>query len=258
MFICGSGSFAREEEDDRYTSPCSTPKRSKKNTGFCRTGKDHSSNKNPYAGRGLDKFNALLAELDDRKQKIYTQVGSDEISLVRFVYPNDSDKVKPIVVKAKERSQEKYQRGNDPVTNPAVPAVVQVRGKIESAAAIPDDKEAKRSCTAGFRLENLRRPYYYLPLIVVLILLFLVVYGRSFAILCTSIGWYLIPTVNSWNSSAASSSTRTLKRKKEFTRRFSEKNMVNKEGSSSPTSVLNGLSADKSPQEQEVGRRRSF
>ncbi|XP_073272858.1 uncharacterized protein [Primulina huaijiensis] len=260
MFICGSGSFGHEDENERYTSPCSTPKRSKKNTNLWRIGKD-SGNKNPYADRGLDKFYALLAELDDKKQKIYTEVGSDEISLVRFVYPNDSNQVKPIVVKAKEKSQEKNahgfvknQRGNDPDINPAV---VQVRDKIESGG-IPDKLEAKRMFTTGFKLENLRHPYYYFPLIFVLILLFLVVHGRSFAILCTSIGWYLIPIVNGANSSASSSSTRKLKSKKDLARKFSEKKMVNIEESSSPTSVLNGLNADKSPQEQDIGRRRSF
>ncbi|XP_073135858.1 uncharacterized protein [Henckelia pumila] len=259
MFICGSGSFSHEDENERYTSPCSTPKRSKKNTSFCRIGKD-SSNKNPYAGRGLDKFYALLAELDDKKQKIYTQVGSDEISLVRFVYPNDSDQVKPIVVKSKEKNTiqgfaKNHQRGDN------IPAVhVQVaQDKIESAAEIPDHKEAKRSSLAGFRVEKLRHPYYYFPLILMMILLFLVVYGRSFAILCTSIGWYLIPTVNGIGN--YSSSTRTLKRKKESSARkfISEKKIVNNQGSSSPTSVLNGLiTVDKSPQHQEMGRRRSF
>ncbi|XP_073051731.1 uncharacterized protein [Primulina eburnea] len=264
MFICGSGSFGHEDENERYTSPCSTPKRSKRNTNFCRIGKDNS-NKNPYADRGLDKFNALLAELDDQKQKIYTQVGSDEISFVRFVYPNDSDKVKPIVVKAKERNQEKIntqdlvknQKGNIPVTNPAVPAVLQVQDKIGSAE-IPG-KEAKRSSKTSFSLEKLRHPYYYLPLILMLIILFLVVYGRSFAILCTSIGWYLIPTVNgTGNSSASSSSTRTLKRKKDSEIKFIEKKIVNNQGSSSPRSVLNGLNPDNSPQQEEIGRRRSF
>ncbi|XP_075499128.1 uncharacterized protein LOC142537502 [Primulina tabacum] len=47
--------------------------------------------------------------------------------------------------------------------------------------------------------------------------------------------WYLIPIVTGANSSASSSSTRKLKNKRELARKFSEKKMVNNEGSSSPT-----------------------
>ncbi|KAG6411796.1 hypothetical protein SASPL_129880 [Salvia splendens] len=45
--------------------------------------------------------------LDDKNQKIYKQKGSEDISFVRFVYDNDSDNAKQIVIKVKDRSPPK-------------------------------------------------------------------------------------------------------------------------------------------------------
>lgn len=236
MFICGTGSFTTREEDDNVNvSPCSTPKRSRRSTSLCRRLGRDSGNKNPYADRGLDKFYALLADLDDKKQKIYTQKGSEDIRFVRFVY--DSDKVKPIVVKVKDKSP---------------PKTAEQRSFKASPVAQPDDheEETKKSekvmkkrrslrCKGGFTIEDLKHPHFYFPVMVILILLFLAIFGRSFAILCTSIGWYLAPTIAGVPSEAGSSE-RKLKRKKEYGRKKSEK-MVDDSGPSSPKSVINGL-----------------
>ncbi|CAA3004455.1 Hypothetical predicted protein [Olea europaea subsp. europaea] len=240
MFICGSGSFNHQVEDNLETmSPCSTPKRSKKGTRFFR-----NKSKNPYADRGLEKFYALLADLDEKRQKIYTQSGSEDISFVRFVYSNSND-VKPIVVKVKERKQEKPNipdvkiQQNPSETLSDKPTVETLRA-LNAASSDTDQVSEhwrKYKCLAcrNFKWQNLRQPYYYIPMIIVLILMLLLIYGRSFVILCTSIGWYLIPTIK-----GESSSSRKPKRKKEYFRKLSEKKLVSDEGLSSPRSVING------------------
>ncbi|KAK4352197.1 hypothetical protein RND71_027715 [Anisodus tanguticus] len=246
-FICGS--FHHQVEDDmEILSPCSTPKRSKKNLSRTR-----SSNKNnPYSDRGLDKFSALLADLEDKKQRIYSQIGPDDISFVRFVFSNSND-VKPIVVKLKDKK---------PLANDLEKK--QTVEKTESPKKnwireVDKDHQERKVESKGvtwnhLKWENLKRPMLYLPVTIILILIFLAIYGRSFAIMCTSIGWYLIPSIG---SSRSSRSTSKPKRKKEYTRRFSEKIVVS-EGPISPRSVMNGPIDNKLPPSGIHGHRKSW
>ncbi|CAA0811323.1 ZCF37 [Striga hermonthica] len=257
MFICGSGSFNHhdEYEHEAYGSPCSTPnKRSKKSSSFCKIiGKDNNNNKNRFADRGLDKFYALLAELDTKKQKIYTQAGAEDISFVRFVYTNDSDQVKPIVVKVnkekKKRPDHRASTGKPIKKSTSDISHAGPEPKNVALEIVPNEKKLQPRkkkrflrCKGSFKIDRLREPYLYLLVIIMMVLLFLAIYGRSFAILCTSIGWYLVPSVVGGSSSSDLSSERKPKRKKEYVRRQSEKKFdVQSEGPSSPKSVINGL-----------------
>ncbi|CAI9763025.1 unnamed protein product [Fraxinus pennsylvanica] len=254
MLICGSGSFDHQVEDVPETwSHRSTPKRSKKGTGFFR-----NESKNPYADRGLDKFYALLADLDEKRQKIYTQNGSEDISFVRFVYSNSND-VEPIVVKVKEKKQEKpnlpdvkvQQNSSEAQSDKVSVETLKAPNASDDQVSEPNPKR-KHKCLVcrNFKWQKLRQPCYYIPMIIILILILLAVYGRYFAILCTSIGWYLIPTIKGGESS----SSRKPKRKKEYVRKLSEKEIVNNERFSSPRSVINGPTDHKSPR-QDVHRR---
>ncbi|KAG6400354.1 hypothetical protein SASPL_137181 [Salvia splendens] len=240
MFICGSGSFSNQDEGgdhEAYASPCPTPKRSRRSTSFCRILGRDSGSKNPYADRGLEKFYALLADLDDKKQKIYMQRGSEEISFVRFVYTGDSDVVKPIVVKLKEKNLPKSAK-NFTDQSSFNSAATPIEAKSEKSTR----KKRSLRCKGSLKIEDLKQPHFYFPVMVFLILVFLAIYGRSFAILCTSIGWYLAPTIAGGSGAAAVSSERKPKRKKEYVRGKSEKiAVVNSVGPSSPKSVINGL-----------------
>ncbi|XP_031108736.1 uncharacterized protein LOC116013227 [Ipomoea triloba] len=225
-------------------SPCSTPKRSKKG------GRDNNNNnKNPYANRGLDKFSALLADLEDKKQKIYTQVGAEDISIVRFVFPANSNDVKPIVVKFKGKKESAGRDDNRAAKTGGLPEKVEVEKRVmHSSNDQKEEKKKKLSKSVSWKMdmkwEDLKKPRFYMPLTIVLILVFLAIYGRTFAILCTSIGWYVIPTIRGKHSSSSSSfnSRNKPQRKKEYTRRFSEKNISTPkgDGSTSPKSVLSG------------------
>lgn len=241
MFYCGNFSNQEEEHDiDVLLNPCTTPKKSRKAS---------RDSKNPYADRGLDKFSALLAELEGKKQKIYTQKGSEDISFVRFVY-SGSDDWKPIVVKKQENTSH-VNNGKDKQQ-----AAAQDKHTVETSTGgngQPNSQEPKSKSIkweGGFKfMKSLNHPFYYLPLVMLLILLLLAVYGRSFAILCTSLGWYLVPVIKE-RSSGSSSTSEKAKNKKDHTGRLSEKNMAsnnnNADRSSSPKSPKTS-SSPKSP-----------
>ncbi|KAJ7958263.1 putative ZCF37 [Quillaja saponaria] len=199
-------------------SPASTPRKSRRN---------NKDNKNPYSTRGLDKFSALLDDLEEKRQKIYSQMGSEDISLVRFVYSNSNDFV-PVVVKVKHKNEKNNK--STKIKNKQMTQTSEVMDKtpMESTTAVNETNQpnseagmkAKKKESFSWkliRLDKLRKPSYYLPLVVVLILVFLAVFGRSAAILCTCIAWYLVPTLKD------SSRRRRSLKKKNYVRRVSEK-----------------------------------
>ncbi|KAL6983013.1 hypothetical protein U1Q18_016407 [Sarracenia purpurea var. burkii] len=264
-FICINGGFHNQaEEDDEFAgSPSSTPPwKARKSGGLCRS----KDSKNPYAGRGLDKFAALLTELEDKRRKIYTQMGPDEISLVRFVY-SSSDDCKPIVVKVKNRHKhqeiEKKSPGNNSETSENNSPVDSGNETRQSRNELDDqktmEKKKKRSnpwsrLMMKMKKDMWRRPSLYLLAITILILLFLALSGRSFAIVCTSLGWYLVPAINGGSSSSIAK--RPIgKKKKEFGRRASDKKIASN-GLSSPTSVIAEAMNDVSPRQR--GHRKSW
>ncbi|XP_023524394.1 uncharacterized protein LOC111788300 [Cucurbita pepo subsp. pepo] len=161
--------------------------------------KPHSKDKkNPYSDRGLDKFSALLTDLEEKRKRIYAQTDPENIVLVRFAYKN-SDECVPVVVKQKDKKEEK--RVND-----IKPAITQKQ---------PDKKSLVRVRT----LRKLRKPGYYVTAMVILILVLLCVFGRSVAIMCTCVAWYLVPVLKqSWSRS------RTSMKRKEYARILTRNN----------------------------------
>ncbi|XAR48425.1 hypothetical protein NMG60_11031247 [Bertholletia excelsa] len=236
-FLCGGAGLQRmaESDTDEPFSPRSTgspPRKSRRSS----LGRSKDKN-NPYADRGLDKFSALLAELDQQRQKIYTESGRpDQISMVRFAF-SDSNRVKPIVVRSKERQS--YSSGSSPPNETQEAKRELIPHKDERRDQLDDEKtREQKSFSWRFMLGTLRRPSWYFPLAVILILI-LLTFGRSFAILCTSLGWYLIPTIN-----GGSSSSKRHKKKKEHARK---KVAGTGDGLASPTSVISGPACVFSP-----------
>ncbi|KAD0449179.1 hypothetical protein R6Q59_031369 [Mikania micrantha] len=206
-FICGFTGNQEDDLEDLCMLP-STPQRktTRRRSSFCsRSNKD---SKNPYSNRGLDKFEALLADLDGKRQMIYTKKGSEDISLVRFMYSNSND-VKPIIVKVKHhRKQDKDQRPFKPENIKTPVAVVSSSdhlvgggdGNVSSGDVVV---QPSIGCEKMVGFDQLRRnfgewwrPWYGLPVFVMVILVLLVFFGRSFTIFCTSIGSYMMPTIN--------------------------------------------------------------
>ncbi|KAK8546491.1 hypothetical protein V6N13_067706 [Hibiscus sabdariffa] len=203
-FLCGSFHHQEEEDGDesRPSSPARSPRKSK------RSRKDA---KNPYSTRGLDQFSALLAELEEKRQKIYSQTGSQ--SLVRFVYKNSNDCV-PVVINLKDKKEEKTKPGN--TKERYVPGTISNKLQTPPESDTKEKKKKKRFSWESMEFENLRKPSYYIPAIIILILLFLFLFGRSVAILCTCVGWYIVPTIN-----GEGSNLRTSMKKKDYARRLS-------------------------------------
>ncbi|XP_027357051.1 uncharacterized protein LOC113866363 [Abrus precatorius] len=198
-FVCGT--FHHQEEDG---GACSSPRKSKR------------KGNNPYSNRGLDKFSALLADLNERRQKVYSQMSPQDISIVRFAYSSNDDFV-PIVVKVKNKEQKKHKSEELRVRH-FTPFLEQLEKPNE--ATVEERKQPKLEShkkNYGFSWNMLKRPSFYVPLVMVLILVFLTVFGRSFATLCTCVMWYAVPIL-----SGDSSNPRKLKKKDNN----SEKKMV--------------------------------
>ena len=260
-FICGSFKNQLEVEEESWNSPSSTPERSspsatpRKSRKSSKTGKN---SKNPYSSRGLDKFSALLAELEEKKQKIYSQMGPEDVPMVRFVYSSSNDCI-PLIIKVKDQKQDKPRIGsaNDIKENPntrnnegldKLPVEAPVEEKqVEQPRLETAKKTEKKSFTWNMKLHRWRRPYYYMPVALILILLLVVLFGRSVAILLTSLAWYIVPAL----------STKKPSQKKDYVRRLSEpaKMMIN-HGVSSPARKSTGSTADKWPRRH--GQRKSF
>lgn len=184
--------------------------------------KKKADKKNPYSTRGLDKFAAVLADLEDRRAKIMANAGPQDASTsVWFMYSESSECV-PILL-----------RHNDHVSRQPMPPAVAHAADEDLKEVIPlvgskVEKEVIKEMVAVSEREVKKRwswrdwrPSYYWPLVMVLILFCLLMFGRVFAICCTSIWWYMVPTMQGEGKALR----RRVKRKKDD-RRMSEKSLV--------------------------------
>lgn len=190
---------------------------------------------NPYAGRGLDKFSAVLEELEAKKEKIVAQLGPrQEGAWVGFVQ-SSSNEWMPIVVRHKDSKVNDKVRGKSPrfsgeklkasakelspALSPTAKKVVEAdhgqegRKELNRWFSWKDHKEE-----GGLWVLRYWRPSYYCFVAFVLVLVCVVMFGRSFAIVCTSIWWYMIPALKGENTNV-----RKSMKMKEYGRRISGK-----------------------------------
>ncbi|KAL1353609.1 hypothetical protein HN51_017528 [Arachis hypogaea] len=222
----GCGTFHHEADDEL---PCPTPRKSK-------TKKD-----NPFSTRGLDKFSALLADLDEKRQRIYSQMNPHEISFVRFVYSSTNDFV-PIVVKVKNNNKSQELKVMKPrkldhhhphqSDKPTVESSEIVDESKQPKLENGDKKVKKKRLNWNLKSFDMWKPCFYVPMVMILILVLLTMFGRSVSTLCTCILWYVIPALKGSNRS--SSNSRMLpknSKKKDYARGVSEtKKIVINEG----------------------------
>ncbi|XXG48814.1 hypothetical protein AAC387_Pa02g3158 [Persea americana] len=159
-------------------------------------GRSKRMEKNPYSNQGREKFAKVLADLEARRKEIMAQMGEQDICIIRFVY--SSHGWVPIVAKIKNQKEVKIDATGPtslPIQQNSVEEIVPSSG---SMAAVKDaaklDAKMKKSFSGSLNKNEtaLRRPCYW-PVVVSMILLCLMVFGRSFAIICTAIWWYLMP-----------------------------------------------------------------
>ncbi|KAJ0254537.1 hypothetical protein HA466_0104480 [Hirschfeldia incana] len=190
-----------------FRTPCTSPRKSRK------------ASKNPYSNRGLDKFSELLSELDEKRQSIYSKkLDSGGPPLVRFVFTSSGECV-PVVIKSSYLHKKK--KTKDVVAASAAAKVKTVVNdlKTEETKKTEPETEEKQSCVLNENLKKITRPNRFLPVTVILVLVFLVFFGRSVAIMCTCIAWYLVPTIKEDRGNRGSSSY--AMKKKDFARKLS-------------------------------------
>ncbi|XP_076935682.1 uncharacterized protein LOC143602481 [Bidens hawaiensis] len=209
-FMCGFSGNQGDDLEDLCILESPDKKLTRKRHSFGRS-------KNPYSNRGLDKFEALLADLDGKRQMIYTKKGSEDISLVRFTYSNSNDAV-PIVVKLKDPRK---QDNNNKVENIKTPLLSSPEHPVAGDASVGGSKSVGQFDHFRRKFVEWWRPAYSLPVFVVLIMVFLVFFGRSFAIFCTCVGWYMVPAANK-RSEIVKRSKRAAG-KKEYSRKLNDK-----------------------------------
>ncbi|PWZ38076.1 hypothetical protein Zm00014a_020405 [Zea mays] len=213
MMFCGAGSFKGVDKEEGAG-------------GVGKPAKAKGKKNNPYASRGLDRFSVVLSELEPKRERILRRVGSDagaDHLMVRFVQSEAKGWV-PIVVKlpheeeqaaddGAHKRQGKGRTASKPTTShPSTPPAEPASPKDEDAARLTHvvaaekaaASAAKKSKAGGVRWAwaweraKAMRPRHYWPwpLAMALLLLCLVVFGRVFAICCTSIWWYLLPVLS--------------------------------------------------------------
>ncbi|KFK40877.1 hypothetical protein AALP_AA2G053900 [Arabis alpina] len=194
-----------------FKSPCSSPRKSRK------------ERKNPYSNRGLDKFSELLSELDEKRQSIYSKKvdSGGGPPLVRFVFTSSGECV-PVVIKSSYIHKKKKNKKKDVVAAAKVNTVVN-ESKTEEIKETEPEIEEKHNCVLNENLKKITRPNNFLPVTVILVLVFLSLFGRSVAIMCTCIAWYLVPMIKEQRGNRGSSLSYAMK-KKDFARKLSIEN----------------------------------
>ncbi|KAF8110023.1 hypothetical protein N665_0088s0038 [Sinapis alba] len=178
-------------------SPFSSPKRSRKES------------KNPYSNRGLDKFSALLSDLDEKRQSIYANgLDSDGPPLVRFVFKSSGECV-PVMIKTKKVTKKKDVQDDLKI----IKTESETKEENEIKETESETTEQKRRCVLNENLKKISRPNRFLPVTVILVLIFLVFFGRTVSIMCTCIIWYLVPMIKE-QSRNKGSTYKTKKKKK--------------------------------------------
>ncbi|XP_076888980.1 uncharacterized protein LOC143539587 [Bidens hawaiensis] len=158
---------------------------------------------NAYSDCGLDKFEALVADLDEKRHKILAQKGCEDVSLVKFIYRSSSNEIEPIVIKLLDHRKH---HNTSLLHTPKVDHLMKLstikqnndgnEAKEDNTAPLVNDPRKKiRSDQCKRKIGEWRKSCYYFALFVIMILVLLMFSGRSLVILCTSIGWYLVPNV---------------------------------------------------------------
>ncbi|KAL0924798.1 hypothetical protein M5K25_005656 [Dendrobium thyrsiflorum] len=241
----GVSSFNHVDEDLSNSAP-STPKSSKK--------KQPSSNsKNPYSSRGLEKFTSVLSDLEARKEKIMAKKGLNGNSgtMVRFMYSNSQDWI-PIVVRVREENTTNNSKSNPASpkkTAPALPKLKELSPTPPSPKPQPQPQPKLKELSSPKPKEEAKqekkvikkrvswiegeggkrrgewwklRPSYFMLVVMLLILVCLVMFGKVFAICCTAVWWYLVPN---FNGADESGNTKRRSLSKDYVRKLSDKRL---------------------------------
>ncbi|KAF8111017.1 hypothetical protein N665_0076s0022 [Sinapis alba] len=173
--------------------------------------KGSKESKNPYSDLGLEKFSTLLSELDEKRQSIYaTRVDSDGPPLVRFVFKSSGECV-PIMIKTKKVTKKKDSQDGLKLKKETK---IEEEKEIKNSDLVTEQKQ--RCLLLNENLKKISRPKHFLPVTTILVLIFLVFFGRIVSIMCTCIVWYLVPLIKEHCRSRGSSPHQTEKKNKKM------------------------------------------
>ncbi|OAY81321.1 hypothetical protein ACMD2_18305 [Ananas comosus] len=226
--FCGTSSFKHIDGDDPRAPVATSPKGSKKKAG----------NKNPYSTRGLDKFSAVLLDLESQRQKIMARAGSQGVAMVQFMYKSTNDWI-PVVVRLRNRQDEESRVSGAQKLAPASPTLAGDGGAGEAAGGAKAVAKEERKGNKGFAWGGWRESHSWM-LVVVVMLVCIVVFGRVFAICCTSICWYLVPSLK---GGSGMNERRFKMGREQHARRLSDKRLGAKKvvGASSLANKMNNI-----------------
>ncbi|XP_042509469.1 uncharacterized protein LOC122085093 [Macadamia integrifolia] len=244
------GQNEEEEEEEAPYSPSSK-------TTTTTTPRSNRNEKNPYSTLGLDKFAILLTDLEEKRRNIYAQRAfkhSQDVPYVRFVYSNTGDWV-PIFFKyPKNRHRQKHDKtvakgfvmgtdhgnsggqedkrlqlyNNSKPSLSLKPIVQFQRPPISSSDVRKVHKKINSQNSHSHSVQRLERwrPSQYLPIVLVLSLVWLLMFGRSVAIILTAAWWYLIPIFKTPSAPMNPKPKRSsFGKTKYYARRLSERNI---------------------------------
>lgn len=141
---------------------------------------------NPYSERGVEKFSALLDEIEEKKRMIYSQFNHEEVSLIQFVHAGDN-KLKPLVVRATTRNSKlasKLKEEKAEAEEPLEDTGDQEKEKKMEIIEVGAGNEEKKSLSMEVKLKKsiINQPWistnYRVSGMVILVLLMAAVFGR--------------------------------------------------------------------------------
>lgn len=174
----------REVDDSSSSSFFSSPTTPKKG----------KNKQNPYAMGGRDKFATILADLDRKRRTIYEELGTQDISKVRFGYV-DSQKWVPIVVRtSKDHHQDEKTKSVSTKDKHLVPNTQKVGKEVKQSRDDVEGKIGKKMLHASVNyLSKHIQASGDFSIVLVLVLCCLDGYMRVFAVICICIWWLLVP-----------------------------------------------------------------
>lgn len=210
--VCGSSHGKEEEEeeqdDDKPGVDKSTslpiPRRQRKQLFFRR--RNDRSMENPYSSSGLDKFSSLVADLEEKRERISSK--DRETMLVRFAYSSTNNLV-PVVVKARSRnkySREEMKRGD--CIRDTHPIVTSCSRSLEEPSGATEEVEEAGSEAGKSKKGSEAEPSLHVAAVVIQILILLAFFGRPVVILCSSVAWYMVPAIRGSRSNLRNSTKR--------------------------------------------------
>lgn len=152
--------------------------------------------KNPYAGAGNQRFREVLTDLEEKRKRIFLKLGGGRW-VVKFRESASNHVLTPVIFKEQSDGIIRLEKQTMDNNNSDGDTITKSTGDEEGfESKIGEKMDGGKTIvvTNDIPFSYPYRPYCLWWLVLVVFILFcLVTKGRSFAIFCTSVWWYLAP-----------------------------------------------------------------